>query len=141
MKSRGEKLLHSMTGWAYEPTKIKIERTYIPDFVTPSGVIVEVKEYLTRQEFSRVRDAHASITRSGGVFVVLVYGESRATTWPKKGYALVEYLQKQGIPAALFSEQNQASAKLYVEALSSCARNGTTGKVAATKRLPKNPGS
>lgn len=125
MKSRGEKILaQHIPELVYEPCKLTIERPYVPDFITPDGVFIEVKEFLTPEEYRRIRDAHLSIVKGGGVYVVLIFGFKSRSAWPKKGHAIMEYLQKAGFNAACFDAHNSVQARKLLSEVAS-SRAGT----------------
>jgi len=103
-RSKGEMLLwEQFPEWQYEPFTVEYTRPYIPDFVTPQGTLIEYKEYLTREEYQRIKYVARSMAMQHKLFIVVVKDVPvKKSTWPLKGQHMVAYLSKEGIRSLAF---------------------------------------
>jgi hypothetical protein len=74
MRSKPEEVFASLIKAQYEPPAVTYTASYIPDFLTPEGITVEVKEYLADgRERKRLREVAAQYRLERKPFIVCIH--------------------------------------------------------------------
>lgn len=115
MRSKPEIVFSKLIKAQYEPPAVTYTASYIPDFLTPEGVTVEVKEYLADgRERKRLREVAAKYRSERKPFIVCIHykgcSEIKPVIMPSKmsngmkGMKLAQWCDMYQIPWLFFNE-------------------------------------